>query len=279
MRLVGILLTLGLIPGCSATPASKSGEVPASFDDAPFQRVLETYIDAAGKVNYAALKRNRGDLDRMILEIESASPENAPQLFPDSNARLAYWINAYNAWVLREVVDHYPIESITKIGAIPYSAFFVNRVTLGGKKMTLRSLENDIIRARFHDPRIHFAINCASLSCPPLAPHVYRADSLDRQLDEAARAFINDNRNVTLDEGGRKIVLSKIFDWYAADFKNYLAARGQKDATVLDYLKLYLPPERRRILDKLSGAKVSFYDYDWGLNEQARGSSAGGVSH
>lgn len=278
MRFVGVLLALGLMLGCSAPPASKSGEVPASFDDAPLQRVLETYVDGAGKVNYAALKRNRGDLDRMIQEIESASPENAPQLFPDSNARLAYWINAYNAWVLREVVDHYPIESITKIGMVPFSAFFVERVMLGGKRMMLRSLENDIIRARFHDPRIHFAINCASQSCPPLAPHVYRADTLDQQLDEAARAFINDNRNVTLDEAGRKIVLSKIFDWYESDFTDYLAARGQKDATILDYLKLYSTPERRRILEKLPGAKVSFYDYDWGLNEQARGSSAGGGS-
>lgn len=268
-------MTLILLLGCAATPGEKAGATPTNFDDAPLERVLSTYVNASGRVNYAALKQHRGDLDRMIEEIERASPASAPRLFPGRDAQLAYWINAYDAWVLRIVVDHYPTSSITKIGLVPFSAFFVMKVELGGQKMTLRSLENDIIRGQFHDPRIHFAINCASESCPPLAPRVYRPETLNQQLDEAARAFINDNRNVTLDEAGKKIVLSKIFDWYASDFKDYLAAHGHQDATVVDYLKLYSTPERRQVLEKLSGAKVSYYDYDWGLNEQPRGRSAG----
>ncbi len=242
----------------------------SSFDYTPLERLLHSCVDDRGFVNYIALKQNRADLDHLIQQMARVSPVNSPQLFPTHEARLAYWINAYNAWVLRIVVDHYPTSSITKIGWIPYSAFFIRRVQLGGKKLTLRSLENHVIRAGFHDARIHFAINCASRSCPPLAGRVYRPETLDEQLDAAARAFINDNRQVTLDDVGHKIVLSKIFDWYASDFREAYPAKFQKDGTVLDYLKLYLTPERQAILQKLSGAKVSYYDYDWGLNDQAQ---------
>ena len=239
------------------------------FDYAPLNRVLSSYVNSNGKVNYRKLKQNRADLDGMIEQIVRVSPDSAQELFPTREEKLAYWINAYNAWILRIVVDKYPISSITKTGTIPYGAFFIKRVTLGGKKMTLRSLENDIIRGRFHDPRIHFAINCASISCPPLAPQSYEPQTLDRQLDEAARAFINDNNNVTLDQKAHKIVLSKIFDWYDSDFKDAAAKQGKKDAKVLDYLRQYLSPERVKTLDQLQDAPVSFYGYDWGLNDNA----------
>ncbi len=266
----GLALTLIFTLACPTDSSSKENNAPASFDYAPFERVLSSYVDEAGSVNYSGLKQNRADLDRIIQEMARASPSNAPQLFPTRDTQLAYWINAYNAEVLRMVVDHYPTSSITKIGLIPFGAFFVARIELGGKKMTLRSLENDVIRSGFHDPRIHFAINCASRSCPPLVRHLYRPETLDAQLDAAARAFINDNRQVVLDETRHTIVLSKIFDWYASDFQNAYAAKFKKRGTVADYLKVYLTPERLGILEKLSGAKVTYQDYDWGLNDQAR---------
>lgn len=247
----------------------------ASFDYAPLQSVLSNYVDAKGMVDYAALKQNRGDLDKMIEQISAVSPDNKPQLFPTREAKLAYWINAYNAWILRIVVDNYPTSSITKIGLIPYGAFFVKRVSLGGEKMTLRSLENDIIRARFHDPRIHFAINCASASCPPLSTRVYLPGTLDEQLDAAARAFINDNRQVKLDVAGNRIELSKIFDWYASDFTEALGSRSGGNRTVVDYIRSYLNDERRQALAKIPNAKVNYQDYDWSLNDQARAVAQG----
>ncbi len=258
-----------ILYGCANAWSRDAKAPPPGVDYAPLERVLAAHVDAQGFVDYASLKQDRGDLDRMIEEIERASPASAPELFPTREARLAYWINAYNAWILRIVVDHYPVSSITRIGRVPYGAFFVMRVTLGGKKMTLHSLENDVIRAGFHDPRIHFAINCASRSCPPLAHHVYQPETLDRQLDDAARAFINDNRQVTLDEAGRTIVLSKIFDWYASDFKEAAAAKFHRPGTVLDYLRTYLTPERLKTLDKLTGINPAYHDYDWSLNGQA----------
>ncbi len=250
--------------------AARKAPDPAaeSFDYDPLERVLQAYVDSKGLVNYRGLKQDRKDLDGMVRRMTGTSPANAPQLFPTREARLAYWINAYNAWVLRIVLDRYPISSITRIGVIPYGAFFIVRVELGGRKFTLRHLENDIIRAGFHDPRIHFAINCASLSCPPLMRHAYRVEMLDQQLDAAARQFINNDRNVTLDVAGNRIVLSKIFDWYASDFEEGYAERFHKRGTVIDYLKLYLTPERQHILGRLSTAKISYHEYDWGLNEQ-----------
>ena len=259
-----------ILAGCANARSQEAKAPPAAMDYAPLARVLADQVDSEGFVDYVGLKQNPADLDRTIEEIERASPASAPELFPSRESRLAYWINAYNAWILRIVVDHYPVSSITRIGGIPYSAFFVMRVTLGGKKMTLHALETDVIRAGFHDPRIHFAINCASRSCPPLARQVYRPETLDRELDQAARAFINDNRQVTLDEAGRKIVLSKIFDWYASDFKDAAAAKFHHPGSVVDYLRTYLTPERQKALDQLSGVKPAYHDYDWSLNERSR---------
>lgn len=267
MRRCLLCLALGLCVACATPPQDPTQ--PAGIDYAPLERVLLAYVDEAGAVNYPALVQNRAGLDQIIQQMALISPASQPQAFPTRQAQLAYWINAYNASVLRIVVDHYPISSITRVGLIPYWAFFFHRIRLGGKKLTLSNLETQIIRADFHDPRIHFAINCASRSCPPLARHVYSPQTLDQQLEAAAGAFINDDRNVTLDEAGHRIVLSKIFDWYATDFKEAYAQKFHKDGTVLDYLKLYLTPQRRAILENLSGAKVTYYDYDWGLNGQA----------
>ena len=203
----------------NAVSSLEAQDAAGRFDYAPLDRLLATFVDDAGFVNYAGLKQNHADLDKIVWDMARKSPDNAPAVFPSREAQLAYWIDAYNAEVLRIVVDHYPTSSITRIGLVPFGAFFIERVELGGKKLTLRGLENDIIRSRFHDARIHFAINCASRSCPPLARHAYQPEMLEAQLEDAARAFINDDRQVTLDETEGKVVLSKIFDWYASTSK------------------------------------------------------------
>ena len=277
LRSLTMLLAAFMIP----TPARAS-----AIDYEPLDHVLKRHVNSEGLVNYRALQQDRAELDRMVEQMERVSPASAPQLFPTRESQLAYWINAYNVMVLKMIVDDYPVRSIRQIGLLPYSAFFLKRVNLGGKKMTLRRLENDIIRKEFGDARIHFAINCASWSCPPLAQDAYRPETLDCQLDRAARAFINDNRHVTLYEPGQRIALSKIFDWYDDDFEQaYFQKFGRKETildylkmylkfgrkeTVLDYLKIYLEPERLRTLEKLSSAKVVYQDYDWSLNDQAQ---------
>ncbi len=273
MRWVYVILGVLLIGVLSLVGDTEPQQPP--FDYRPLERVLANYVDGKGRVDYAALKQNRDDLDEMIERFSNRSPDSAPDLFPTREAKLAYWINAYNTWILRIVVDDYPTSSITKIGLVPYGAFFVKRVPLGGEKMTLRSLENDIIRGRFHDPRIHFAINCASASCPPLRSRAYRPETLDAQLDAATRAFINDKRHVRLDPAGNRIELSKIFEWYSSDFTATAGSNSGGKKTVVGYLKGYLNDERRKVLEEISPAKIIYQDYDWSLNDRARGVARG----
>ncbi|MGH9430995.1 MAG: DUF547 domain-containing protein [Terriglobia bacterium] len=258
MKRTSLALVILLLATQSSAPSA------ARIDEASYAQTLQKYVSNDGRVDYAALKKNHAGLDSFIQEISATSPANAPRMFSTRAEQLAYWINAYNAWVLKIVVDHYPIESITKIGLIPFSAFYVDRITLGDKSMTLNTLETGVLRSGFHEPRIHFAINCASRSCPPLARQAYRAETLDQQLNAAARNFVNDNRNVTLDEAHHRIVLSMILKWYAKDFES--AVPSSKKATVLDYLKTYLTPQRQTVLSHLQGAAVAYHPYDWSLN-------------
>jgi hypothetical protein len=258
-----LVFTLAGVTSAGAENARGQG-----FDVEPLARLLAEYVDEQGRVNYAALKQSRAGLDRMVEQFEKIGPGTAPKLFPTRESRLAYWINAYNVWILRMVVDAYPTPSITRIGLIPYGAFFIKRVRVDGRKMTLRSLENDILRGQFREPRIHFAINCASISCPPLAREVYRPEKLEEQLDAATRAFVNNEREVVIDTARNRLALSKIFDWYKSDFTETVKRASNDDAALVEYLKRYLTPERRRALERLSNPKIEFLDYDWGLNDQ-----------
>lgn len=261
-------LALGTGAGSFRAPQSRG------FDVTPLDRLLARSVDAHGLVNYSALKKDRADLDRMIEQFEKVGPGTTPELFPTRESQLAYWINAYNVWILRIVVDAYPTSSITRIGLIPYGAFFIRRVRVDGRKMTLRSLENDILRKQFREPRIHFAINCASISCPPLAREVYRAEKLEEQLEAATRAFLNNDRGVVVDGARNRLLLSKIFEWYESDFTQAVKGGSSGQAALIEYVKPYLTPERRRAFERLSSPKIEFLDYDWGLNDQAAGAAS-----
>ncbi len=266
MRLLGALLVSLSVAVANGAPVSGSN----AYDDSGFAEALKNYVRPGGKVDYRGLKEHRAGLDRYIQVISEVSPDRDPKMFPAKNEQLAYWINAYNAWILRTVIDNYPITSITKVGLIPFSVFMTNRITLGGRKMSFHALETDILRGRFQDPRIHFAINCASASCPPLSAGIYRPVTLDQQLNSAAVAFINDNRNVTLDAAKNEVVLSKIFDWYKQDFVKAAQARFHRPGSVIQYLTLYLDPRRLRMLQQMQAPEISFHPYDWSLNEARR---------
>lgn len=252
----------------------QSGDTVAQtqIDYEPFERVLASYVDEHGYVDYAGLKKNPIDLDTFIGQISQISPASHPALFPTREAKLAYWINAYNAWMLRLVVDHYPVKKVTSIGLIPHGVFLWRRIQLGGRKMSLRHLENEIIRKQFGDPRIHFALNCASIGCPRLPQEIFHPERLDEQLEAAAREFNNQDRYVRVEAASGRLVLSKIFDWYAKDFiseENGRSNRKVRKVTIQDYVWRYLSPARRRKLAGMEKVHIVFRDYDWGLNDQA----------
>lgn len=236
-----------------------------AFDYSAYARVLETYVTPEGPVRYAALKQNPADLKDFVEQLAAISPENRPELFPTPAAQKAYWINTYNAFVLYAVVEAYPVASVRDL-KFGFGLLFFKRARFiaGGKRYSLDDIEHSILRSRYRDPRVHFAVNCASASCPPLSREPYRPDTLDQQLDEAARRFIGREENVWM--RGDVLFLSKIFDWYKEDFAQAAGAQGNGTASVVDYVVRYLPEEVARRV-RQEKPRVEFYNYDWSLND------------
>lgn len=233
-----------------------------AFDHGPLDRVLSAFVDDAGNVDYAGLKADRAELDAYVDSLAAVSPDSDPDRFPTREARLAYWINAYNALVLRGVIDAYPVRSVKDIKML--SGFF-NRTwfTVGGESLTLNGIEHDVIRDRFDEPRIHAAINCASVGCPVLERTAFFPETLDARLETVMRKFLNEDRNVTVDADRRTVTLSKILDWFESDFTDWYESKfNVDDAHILDYVALY----REGPFDKTW--KVKHHDYDWTLNDR-----------
>jgi len=229
----------------------------ASFDHTAWDVLLKRHVNAIGEVNYAGLKKERQPLDAYVAALAAASPDSRKEQFPDRASELAYWLNAYNALTIRGVVDAYPTRSVRDLGVL-YGFFRRADYTLGGRALSLQDLENDIIRKRYRDPRIHFAIVCASVSCPRLDREAFVGGRLNEQLDRVTRDAMAENRNLAIDAKAKTVTLTMLFKWYAEDF----------GAPPLDFARRYLSPERTALLDQL-GAKprTLFFDYDWSINQ------------
>jgi hypothetical protein len=208
-----------------------------------WDQLLRKHVSATGAVNYKGFKQ-----DQALLQVYLDSlAAQAPQPGWTQNARLAYWINAYNAFTVKLILDHYPLKSIRDLGK-PWDLKFI---TLGGQPYSLNDIEHTILRKQFSEPRIHFAVNCASKSCPPLLNQAYTAERIQTQLARQASAFINDRRFNQTSAGSAS--LSKIFEWYQADFV--------KNGTLIDYLNRYAT------IKLTAGATLTYMEYDWSLNE------------
>jgi len=257
-----------------------SAEPPVDFpqDDfshTAFEALLEQYVDRDGNVDYEAWHASESSvarLDSYLAAVARFSPENSPDRFPDDNARLAYWLYGYNAYVIRSVVQNWPIESVTDLKApleaIKGQGFFHRlRFSFGGEFYSLLGVENSIIRKRFQDPRIHFVLNCASESCPPMRPALPTGEDLEALLRVAARDFVSDPQNVTVDHANRQVILSTIFKWFRRDFLNELKRRGlPSQRGLLDYVASVAPIAVQTELDAASGYELEFREYDWSLN-------------
>ncbi len=191
-------------------------------------------------------RRTCGLLEGVVAGIAS---EDASALRGD--AKLAFYINAYNAWMLDQVLQAYPIENVTEIAPL-WGVFTNKRIRVAGETMSLNHLEKDIIFKEFRDPRVHFAINCASRSCPPLLEEPFNGERLDEQLDAVVTEGVSNNP-LTVKVEGDTVEVFEVFKWYAADFER---AGGTK-AFINQYRDEPLP----------DGAKIEFMDYDWSLNQ------------
>ena len=279
---VASIIFVFVVSGCTTILPERivpeQRELPERFSHQKFDCVLKDYVDEQGLVHYASLLRNRKQLDAYFALLSAASPRSHPQLFPTSESRLAYWINAYNASAIKIVLKYYPISSVLDVKPPPIlffmpdvSGFFLfHRVSIGADKMSLYSLENKIIRKGFSDPRIHFALNCASAGCPRLPRAAFSEDDLSNQLDRETRAFLSESRNLHIDHENKTIRLSSIFKWYENDFLDWVKnPEPPREKTLIDFIVLYVPQEKASELKELSPSyDIAFIPYDWKLNDQ-----------
>ena len=238
------------------------------IDYSEYDRLTRKYVNERGLVDYKGLKSELSALKTFIDQISAVSPQSHPQQFQDGGEQLRYWMTAYNAWVMYIAASEYP----SKSSLWNFLGLFRNRdIKLGGKQMKLGDLEHKIIRAGYKDPRIHFYINCGASSCPALGQGVIPQFKTSDALDQSARRFINDPKNVKYDAAAKRLYLSKIFDWFQDDFLNYLKEKNSNQTPhIAQYILLYLDGPSREALQKTppNEIHVSYFNYDKSLNEQ-----------
>jgi hypothetical protein len=243
-----------------------------------YGKTLKTYVQN-GLVDYSGLKQNRQGIDSFVEQVTRVSEDEYKNWTREQ--QLAFWINVYNGWFLQIVIDHYPIKS-TRIVGFLYPENSVQRIdgiwkdihlTTAGRSVSLDSIEHNILRPLFQEPRIHFAIVCASIGCPSLKTEPYRAAILNAQLEDSARGFANNPQKVRLEKATKTIHISKIFKWFAEDFRTFAGNETwvqdypQDQKGPLAFLSRYLTDTDAALL-KHEKYRVEYLEYDWSLNDK-----------
>jgi hypothetical protein len=256
---MGNLFAMFLVSASLSSGATDS----RTMDHSMFTAVLRDHVKN-GAVDYAAIK-----LDARFSHYVELLKGTNPSALAGDKERLAFWINAYNAFTIKVVCDHYPLESIKDLSTGILGSEYLTRtsvwdkpyVEIGGESLSLNDIEHGIIRKRFDDARIHFALVCAAKGCPPLRREAYLASRLDEQLDDQARAFLGQTDKNRIDLGSGKLYLSAIFKWYEGDFT--------RSGTPLSaYVARYLPePAASYLRNRADGITIEYTSYDWSLND------------
>jgi len=242
----------GLAQADEPEAADEPAEAPDAAAETPaslWAPIVETYATDDGGFQYAALMANEDHMARLQAAVEATATYNPSEL--ERDAQLAFYINAYNLLTVASVIELWPVESV-----LSEDGFFDGREhTVAGASMTLNGLENDIIRANYGEPRIHFAVNCASTGCPPLMNRVWTAETLEADLDRQTRAYVNGT--TLLDTEANSVQVSQIFEWFAGDFE----ASGGVRAFVADHID----PAHADFV-RADSTTIGFFEYDWTLN-------------
>ena len=243
--------------------SSTVSAAPFDHKHALWDEMLQTYVvdhGAYSEVKYRLLKQNATDeLNTYLQTLSSVSKEQFEKW--NQAERLAFLINAYNAFTVKLIIDHYPVDSIKDIGGFFRSPWKIKFFTLLGEEVHLDHIEHQLIRGRdYAEPRIHFALVCASVGCPKLQTHAFTAERIESMLEAAAENFLRDSTRNRYDAAANTLYLSSIFKWYGEDFE---AKAGSVENFVASYITDE-PQARQRIRAKQ--VDVEFLDYDWSLN-------------
>jgi len=231
---------------------------PPAFDHAPFDALLAAHVDQdAGRVDYDGFKADEAKLDAYLATIAAAELDQL-----DERETYALLINAYNAYTIKLILERYPkIKSIRDYKE-PWKQV---RWEVGGETVSLDAIEHERLRPVYKDPRIHFAVNCASIGCPPLRSEAYTSERLDEQLDAATRATLSNSRYVTVKKG--TLYVTRLMEWYGGDFVNpEWEGAGENIAA---FVKPYASEEVAALIEEKGGEpRVKFLEYDWNLNKK-----------
>jgi len=246
VKLIAGLTFAGFLVACSSQAAGFDWR---GWDRILVKHVKETSIDgvALNGFDYRGLLKSRAPLDKLVSALSKFEPAGLK-----GKQKLAFWINVYNVGAVKLVLDHPKIKSLNDIGSKKGAVWKMDALAVGGKTYSLDAVENEILR-KLGEPRIHFAVVCASVSCPDMRPEAYRAVKLEKQLDDQTRRFLsNTKKGLSFDSAGRKLMLTKLFEWFAGDF-------GGKEG-VLDFVARHLPKGAPTDWRKYS---VGYLAYNW----------------
>lgn len=243
-----VMFSISIFLSCGWLSVSLAGP---SMDHSIYAGLLRKYVNDS-RVDYAGFKSEETKLDQYLKILEAVDTKSLSE-----DEQFAFYVNAYNAWTIKLILSGYPdVKSIKDLGNLFQSPWKKEIVRIDGEVMTLDNVEHDILRPRFKDPRVHFAINCAAISCPPLRPEPFQGDILSSQLEDSTRSFLNNPASYKFDDN--TFYVSRIFKWFAEDFNH-------------DVLSFYLKYAEGDLKQKLSANRkniqVKYLDYDWSLNK------------
>lgn len=253
--------------GDVAETVAETTVASSSFNYQDYAEVLATYVDEQGLVDYLNLQQNREQLDRFNQSLGAVSPETYASW--TEAEQIAFLSNAYNSFTLQSIIDQDPLkDSIRQIRGVWNRRTF----NLAGEARTLDNIEHDILRQEFNEPRIHVALVCAAISCPPLRNEPYLPDQLDAQLDDQTVKFASSPHGLSIDRQENYVYLSSIFKWYGKDFIKTFGVEdkfngNEQQRAVLNYFSPQLNAQDRQFLEQ-GDYKVKYLDYDWSLNKQ-----------
>ena len=222
--------------------------VSSNAQTTAYNSLLQKHVDKQGNVDYKGLKTDEARLDMYMEYLAATSPNKTWSI----NKQKAFWINAYNAYTLKIILENYPLKSITKIKKKGKTAWKIPFVKVGNKLYTLDHIEHKILRKNLFDPKIHVGVNCASISCPKLSNIAFTEENIEAELTRLMNDFVNDPSKNKLSK--KKVQISSIFDWFKEDFT--------KNNSVIDYLNTFSKIEIN------SNAKINYLKYDWSLNSK-----------